>query len=214
MAEVTAYYQQLEDGEFAQIDVGSYAKEFLPLAIPNHEVSRFTHALALGCGHGGELIALRLFLGDHVQITGVDNNPELDLPEDKEELEQNLTVARAEFIFENMTQVQQIVERTGTPDLILIRHPGRMATEEGFQQVVARMSPWVQYAAENHTTLLLSFFDWYKEERDRIVNELITLHISQDHIQIIDKDEQHRMGYYSVGQSRSIFPDVYGIRIF
>jgi len=93
------YYQGLYESSFTQAAIGSYAMEFLPLAIERGDVLNFSHALVLGCGHGADLIACRIFFGDTIRLTGVDNNRALLSGSDEAELKNNMQIADGDFMF-------------------------------------------------------------------------------------------------------------------
>jgi len=113
-----------------------------------------------------------------------------------------------------LLDVGQIIAYKGQPDLLVFRHPGRMYTDEEFQQLVQRIEPWVKYSVQDRTTTLFSFFEWDIEGKDRLVKELINPYIDAADIRIIDKDRENRMSYYDSFTTTSYVPDFCGIRMF
>ena len=142
----------------------------------------------------------------------MDNNPKLSSGSSHKELQDNLDLAGAQFSHIAMTPVNRVLTVSNKPDIIIIRHPGRLHDE--FDTVVQRINPWIQYAAIHSITTLLSFFDWHGEEKDKLVEDVIQPHINPLHIQLVSKTMETARGYHNVSSSSTMFPDFFGIRVF
>ena len=211
-AEAQQYFETLHKLTFSEVSIGSYAFEFLPSLIEPREVDTYKKLLSLGCGHADELIACRMFFGDSITLTGIDNNPELQRDRDQKELHENLGLAGAQFLHANMSNISGILQNIDKPDIITIRHPGPLHNQ--FDQIAKRLTPWFQYAGENEITTVLSFFNWHGNEKDRLVTDVIQQFVKPSQIRLQDKEFKNARAYYSINSSSNIYPDFYGVRLF
>jgi len=184
--------------------IGSYAYSFLPLVFPSKE--KFKHILNLACGYGGDLVAARIFFGDSVKLTGVDINDLRLSNNGKYEFEQNMNAAGADFLLADMRNINKIIERNQDTDLILIRHPARMKTEEEFISAREMMSPWMDYSLEKNIPLVFSVFGWDMDGRNKLAQ------IARDQgnsVRLID-NPRNNYTFYNLNTTTLFVPDAYG----
>ena len=212
----TEFLEQQSEKSHLYNMIGSYAFEFLPLALDNDR--QFNHVLALGVGPGTELIGSRMYFGDTPAIDAVDNFEDKTLtPKELSWLKFVMHVSNSRFHQMDMQDVDRVFEVTHPPDLLLIRHPAAMQTEQMVQKVLKRIKPYITYATEHNAVVLCSFFDlpWELNGRNLIAQQAI--HIAgKSRVHVFSKtDSKYILRSTSIkpGEITDLKPDFYGLRI-
>lgn len=211
-AESSRFYEKQKQTETGAL-IGSYAFEFLPIAVPEPPDS-FSSMVSLGCGYGHELIAARIHFGEGIQLTGVDNDPTLSsIWGGKRVLHQSLSVANATFCFQDAGDVQSVLSQIPEPDIIAVRHPGPLTSQAAVKATCDHLYPWMKYAVEAHKIMIVSTLRFQTDVAVRNVLAQAAAQMAGDTNVKLLKKSSSRFSWQTMDGLTTFEPDYYGFRI-
>lgn len=210
--ESSRFYEKQKHTETGAL-IGSYAFEFLPIAVPEPPDS-FSSMVCLGCGHGHELIAARIHFGEGIQLTGVDNDPSLlSIWGGKRVLHQSLGVANATFCFQDAGDVQSVLSQIPEPDIIAVRHPGPLTSQSAVEKVYETLYPWMRYAVDAHKIMIVSTLRFQTDVAVRNTLAQAAAQLAGDTNVKLLKKSSTRFSWSTMDGMTTFEPDYYGFRM-
>lgn len=204
-AESSRFYERQIATENGAL-IGSYAYEFLPMALPEPPDS-FSSMVSLGCGYGLEMVSARMHFGDGIQLAGIDNDPYLNsIWGGKRKLKRSLDLANATFYPEDITDVHAVLSQITEPDIIAVRHPGPLTSQSAVSDVYDQLYPWMRYAVDAHKIMIVSTLRFQTDVAFR------NLLAGDSHVRHLKKSST-RFSWHTMDGLTTFEPDYYGLRI-
>ena len=102
-----------------------------------------------------------------------------------------------------------MVELTGGPDLIIIRHP--FTRYGNVSQGISDLAPWMKYAADRGTPMVATFYDVEADLAGRF-RDRAALIAGSDRVRQMEKDKPSA-SYLDTDSGTVIVPDFHIVRI-